>query len=129
RWRARPQLLRPDAGNFSEIYDFATTHDGSTIAYIEKGSVTYWRRDGTQNSISIMEDYWTNLDFAPDGRTMAIVSTDISGLGRDSGVVTFHDSKSGRVLRTVKGLGEQTFGVRYSPDGKRLAVCASMGIP
>jgi RNA polymerase sigma factor (sigma-70 family) len=64
------------------------------------------------------------MDFSPDGRTLAIACTEGTRDGVPS--LLFWDVAAGKKLRTFP-LGDAdpkagAFGVRFSPDGKRLAV-------
>ena len=60
------------------------------------------------------------LALSPDHRTLAV--------GTNKGLVSLHETTTGREILALKGHGSSIRGLAFSPDGKRLASSSSDGI-
>ena len=82
------------------------------------GKISLWDRDGNyQRALLGHEGGINSLDFSPDGRWLASVETKHGG-----GTVRIWDVATGAVHAVIPSPASANFGVRFSPDGKQLAV-------
>jgi WD40 repeat protein/tRNA A-37 threonylcarbamoyl transferase component Bud32 len=113
------------------------TPDGQTVAAgsCDEGVVRQWDVASGQEGIRLGQSFnkaagsfWHNfmgnsaLDFAPDGRTVALACRGTQTWG--PGVVKLLDAATGRERFTLKGHRAEVWSVAFSPDGKTLATAS-----
>jgi WD40 repeat protein len=97
-------------------FALAFSHDGGRLAVgLGKKGVQVWRlADGAlQGEDPDYRSLVQGLDFAADGRLAA---------ASDDGAVRLYDAALHRLARQTTQAGQQPFRVRFSPDGKDLAI-------
>ena len=125
------QTLRPPVGqdNIGRLFAAAITHDGAVVAVggwsADNDVYLFDRATGTMiQRITGLPNTITQLAFAPDSRMLAI------GLWGQHGVRLFGTTTGWRSSTEIdsdtKYEGE-VYGVRFSPDGKRLATASVDG--
>lgn len=101
------------SGNSSQIYCIAFSRDGTRIAAggLQSNAVVLNAANGTLLK-TIAAGYASGLAFSPDGRRLAIQTTDASGVW---------DIETG--TRVIALGGGSTANIAWSSDGARIATC------
>ena len=69
-----------------------------------------------------------NMDFSPDGKTLAVIATEIEN-NRQNGIIQFHDVEGKKEVRKVKGPQNAYAGsVAFANDGKTIAWASTDGL-
>ena len=69
-----------------------------------------------------------NMDFSPDGKTLAVIATEIEN-NRQNGIIQFHDVEGKKEVRKVKGPQNAYAGsVAFANDGKTIAWASIDGL-
>ena len=140
-WRPEPLDDRPLEAGYERL-GMVWSPDGTRVAYVEmldsdfpEGGDLYVVdvASGTAEKVRhFAGPYVVPLDWSPDGSSL-VLGFDRSGEGGRMVVDSF-DLSSGELTPLLRGWGE-TLGVRYSPDGSRIAfysdsrACICVGNP
>ena len=121
---AAPGRIRTVTRSSSSLYGFlAFGPDGRTLATGDDRNIELWdvatgrkRRDLLPGRTHLPEDYFTRVEFAPDGRTLAGLFQD----GDAQNITLFHTA-NGQVKRVLEGHVSSVLNVAFSADGRTVA--------
>ncbi|QDU94501.1 protein kinase domain-containing protein [Lignipirellula cremea] len=112
------------AGSHNSSRGIAASPKGDLIATGSSfGKISLWDRDGNyQRALLGHENPVTSLDFSPDGRWLASGDTPEAYKGTLGCTVRIWNVESGALHALIPSPIHFTNGVKFSPDGKQLAV-------
>lgn len=118
----RAEAIRDLAGSMVSPHDFATDEAGRTVWVAgSNGRVGRWSLEGSDPSASMQADSATVFSIGRSSQTGVLVAA-----GSDGIVSLFRDDM--KVFKTIEPVGSDGVScVRFSPDGRLLAVCAKKG--
>jgi WD40 repeat protein/serine/threonine protein kinase len=97
------------------VFSLAFSPDGSSLAWgANSGDIGLWQLANDQPTLlSKTNGRVLSVAFSPDGQTLATA--------HQSHEISLWDVSSGRMLRTLRGHGNEVWAVAFSPDGRSLA--------
>jgi WD40 repeat protein len=118
-WKERASISQ--AGNW--IRDLGFSPDGKTLITrsMNHGDIRLWDAAALNNKASFAgfaDNERSKVCFTPDGKFLAV---HMSQVDPPASSVRFLDPENGKTITTVKGKGNKTTGVVFSPDGKLFA--------
>jgi WD40 repeat protein len=124
-----PQLVGPDkkpvkAAHLSIVESLAYSPDGKTLASGAFQEVILWdaQTGAIRQRLTGFADRVVALDFSHDGKRLATGG----GAPTADGEIKLFEVAGGKLVVDIKnGHSDTVFGVRFSPDDKKLATCAA----
>src|SRR6185437_3290975 len=124
-----PQLTGPDkkpvkAAHLSIVESLAYSPDGKSLASGAFQEVLVWdaQTGAIRRRLTGFADRVVALDFSHDGKLLATGG----GAPTADGEIKIFEVATGKLVADIKnGHSDTVFGVRFSPDDKKLATCAA----
>ena len=118
---AKAALAAAQAAQKNASADLAAATKAAKPVVVSPLPAQEWKLErtlGTGDTLSPITDRVNAIDFSPDGKTVAVGS----GAPSRDGDITFWDSASGKLIKTISDRHSDTvLSLDYSPDGKLIA--------
>lgn len=115
----------PNNGTIQPLHQVAFAGDNSLVSASADRTLKSWTFEGAWSEMKPLGPHVFRvlaIDFSPDGKLIATGGGEPSR----SGEVKIWNAETGELVRTLDSLHSDTvFGVRFSPDGTKLACCAA----